>query len=163
PALRDFLLKGRVRPEGEHPISRFIIAIYKPFVYVALRKPITTILIGVFAVISAIPLYLRLGSEFMPPLNEGDILYMPTPLPNTQIERAKREPQKQQATLLGFPVLPPVFGTIGRAQRPTTPARISMRRRIIQLRPPARCPQVPEERWYSGWAPEPLKHLLRIG
>src|SRR5262249_15754722 len=89
PALRDLLLKGRIRSEANHPISKAIIAVYKPFVYVALRRPITTILIGVLAAVSAVPLYFKLGSEFMPPLNEGDVLYMPTTLPNLSIEEAK--------------------------------------------------------------------------
>ena len=80
PALRDFLLRGKIRSEANHPVSRAIIAVYKPFVYVALRRPITTLLIGGFALLSAIPPFLKLGNEFMPPLNEGDILYMPTTL-----------------------------------------------------------------------------------
>ncbi|HWM88994.1 MAG TPA: efflux RND transporter permease subunit, partial [Kofleriaceae bacterium] len=90
PALRDFLIRGRIRPEREHPVSRFIISLYRPFVYVALRKPKSTIAIGLLALLSAFPLARSLGSEFMPPLNEGDILYMPiTGIPGISIEEAK--------------------------------------------------------------------------
>ena len=153
PALRDFLIKGHIRPESEHPVSRFIIAIYKPFVYVALRKPVTTILIGLVAVVSAVPLYLRLGTEFMPPLNEGDLLYMPTTLPNLSIEEAKRQLQRQDAKLRTFPEVRTVFGKIGRAETPTDPAPLSMVETIVQLTPPASWPKVHEKRWYSSWAP----------
>src|SRR5690606_21297474 len=81
PALRDLLIRGRIRSEDKHPVSRFIRRIYEPFVHVALANPLTTILIGLLAVLSAAPLVPRLGTEFMPPLDEGDILYMPTTLP----------------------------------------------------------------------------------
>ena len=81
PALRDLLIRGKIRPESKHPISRAIIAVYQPFVFVALRKPKSTIAIGLFALASAVPLYLKLGHEFMPPLDEGDLLYMPITMP----------------------------------------------------------------------------------
>ncbi|MEI7892792.1 MAG: efflux RND transporter permease subunit, partial [Myxococcales bacterium] len=71
PALRDALLRGHIRSEKNHPVSRLIMAVYEPFVYVALRRPVTTLLIGAFAILSAVPVFFRLGSEFMPPLNEG--------------------------------------------------------------------------------------------
>jgi Cu(I)/Ag(I) efflux system membrane protein CusA/SilA len=137
-----------------------VIGLYKPFVYVALRRPVTTILIGVFAVVSAIPLYLRLGSEFMPPLNEGDILYMPTTLPNLSIGEATRQLQRQDATLRAFPEVRTVFGKIGRAETPTDPAPLSMVETIVQLHPPASWPKVHEARWYSSWAPGWLRRPL---
>jgi Cu(I)/Ag(I) efflux system membrane protein CusA/SilA len=160
PALRDFLLKGNIRSEAEHPVSRFIIRIYKPFVYVALRKPITTVLIGVFAVLSAVPLFLHLGSEFMPPLNEGDLLYMPTTLPNLSIEEAKRQLQRQDAMLKAFPEVRTVFGKIGRAETPTDPAPLSMVETVVQLTPQDTWPKIHQERWYSSWAPGWLKRPL---
>ena len=89
PALRDYLLRGKIKSEANHPVSRAIISVYKPFVYIALRRPVTTLLIGAFALLSAIPPFLKLGNEFMPPLNEGDILYMPTTLPNHLDRRGK--------------------------------------------------------------------------
>ena len=162
PALRDLLLVGKIRPEAEHPVSRAIIAVYKPFVFVALRRPITTILIGVLAVVSAIPLYFKLGSEFMPPLDEGDILYMPTTLPNLGIGEATRQLQRQDAILKSFPEVRTVFGKVGRAETPTDPAPLSMVETVISLHPRERWPMVPEKRWHSSWAPGFVKPALRL-
>ncbi len=160
PALRDLLLRGKVKSEADHPVSRTIIRLYEPFVYVALRRPITTLAIGAFAIASAIPLYLRLGSEFMPPLNEGDLLYMPTTLPGISIEEAKRQLERQDAVLASFPEVKRVFGKIGRAETQTDPAPLSMAETVVQLRPPSEWPQVHQHRWYSGFAPAPVKRVL---
>ncbi|MCC6521328.1 MAG: efflux RND transporter permease subunit, partial [Polyangiaceae bacterium] len=162
PALRDLLVRGKIRPEAKHPISRFIIAGYKPFVFVALRRPITTILIGVCAVASAVPLVLTLGSEFMPPLNEGDVLYMPTTLPGISIEEAKRQLQRQDALLRELPEVKTVFGKAGRAETATDPAPLSMFETTVQLKPRNEWPLVKTPRWYSSWAPEFLKKALRL-
>ncbi len=161
PALRDLLLKGKFKSEKNHPVSRAINALYEPFVYIALRRPITTVAIGVFALISAIPLALRLGHEFMPPLNEGDILYMPTTLPNLSIEEAKNQLARQDQILSGFPEVRTVFGKIGRSETATDPAPISMVETIVQLKPPAAWPRVHEERWYSKRAPSWMAAVLR--
>jgi Cu(I)/Ag(I) efflux system membrane protein CusA/SilA len=161
PALRDFLLRGRIRSEARHPVSRAIISLYRPFVYVALRRPITTVLIGVLALLSAIPPLLRLGQEFMPPLNEGDILYMPTTLPNLSIEEAKRQLGRQDAILASFPEVKSVFGKVGRAETATDPAPLSMVETIVQLKPQSQWELVHHDRWYSRWAPEFLKKPLR--
>jgi Cu(I)/Ag(I) efflux system membrane protein CusA/SilA len=162
PALRDLLLQGRIRPEAQHPISRAIISVYKPFVYVALRRPVTTILIGAFAVVSAVPLYFRLGSEFMPPLDEGDLLYMPTTMPNLAIGEATRQLQRQDAILKSFPEVRTVFGKVGRAESPTDPAPLSMVETIVALEPQSRWPTVREPRWYSSWAPGFVKRPLGL-
>ncbi len=161
PALRDLLIRGKTRSEKDHPVSRFIIRLYQPFVFVALRRPITTILIGVFAVASAIPLALRLGSEFMPPLNEGDMLYMPTTLPNVSIGEATRQLQRQDAILKSFPEVRTVFGKVGRAETATDPAPLSMIETVVQLHPPSQWPKVHEHRWYSSWAPGFVKPALQ--
>src|SRR5262249_59115784 len=84
--------------------------------------PITTLAIGLFAMASAVPLFLKLGSEFMPPLNEGDILYMPTTLPNISIEEAKKQLELQDRALASFPEVARVFGKVGRAETPPDPA-----------------------------------------
>ncbi len=160
PALRDVLMQGKVRSEKDHPVSRVIRAVYQPFVYVALRRPITTLLIGGFAVLSAIPAYLKLGHEFMPPLNEGDLLYMPTTLPNLSIEEAKRQLERQDRMLAEFPEVKTVFGKAGRSESPTDPAPLSMVETIVQLRPVAEWPRVHRERFYSSWAPSFLKRPL---
>ncbi len=161
PALRDLLLRGKIRPEAKHPISRAIIRVYKPFVFVALRWPKTTIALGLLAILSAVPLAVRLGSEFMPPLNEGDVLYMPTTFPGISIEEAKASLQRQDRVLRGFPEVISVFGKVGRAETATDPAPITMLETTVRLRPPSEWRMVDQPRWYSGWAPGWLKTLLR--
>jgi len=161
PALRDFLIRGKIFPEARHPVSRFLIGLYKPFVYVALRRPISTVAIGLFAIVSALALSRKLGHEFMPPLNEGDILYMPITFPNISIEEAKRQLQIQDRVLKSFPEVESVFGKVGRAESPTDPAPLTMVETTVRLKPPDQWPQVMHERWYSSWAPEPIKLILR--
>ena len=155
------LVRGRIHREEDHPVSRFLIAIYKPFVYVALRNPKTTLAIAVAAMISAVPMAMNLGSEFMPPLNEGDALYMPTTFPNLSIEEAKRAVQMQDRILKQFPEVERVFGKAGRSETATDPAPLSMVETVIKLHPVERWRKVSRSRWYSSWAPEPLKKLLR--
>ncbi len=162
PALRDILLKGKIRSEKDHPISRMIRRVYEPFVYVALRRPLTTLAIGLFFVASAVPLYLRLGTEFMPALDEGDLLYMPTTLPNISIEEGKRQIELQDAALRRFPEVKSVFGKIGRSESPTDPAPLSMVETVVQLQPVATWPIVHHDRWYSGWAPSWLRRALAL-
>ncbi|HEU4412722.1 MAG TPA: efflux RND transporter permease subunit [Polyangiaceae bacterium] len=160
PALRDLLLRGKIYPEHRHPVSRAIRRVYEPFVYVALRRPLTTVLIGLLAVASAVPPARRLGSEFMPQLNEGDVLYMPTTMPNISVEEAKRQLARQDAILRSFPEVKTVHGKVGRAETPTDPAPLTMVETVVQLHPPARWPKVPRKRWFSSWAPAPLRARL---
>ncbi len=161
PALRDFLIRGKIFPEARHPVSRFLIGLYKPFVYVALRRPISTVAIGVLAVISAVSLSRKLGHEFMPPLNEGDILFMPITFPNISIEQAKQQLQVQDRILKSFPEVESVFGKVGRAETPTDPAPLTMVETTVRLKPQEQWQRVMQARWYSSWMPEPLKPALR--
>jgi len=140
PALRDALIRGKIRPEKDHPISRFLIGIYRPFVWVAMRRPKTTVALGLFAILSAVPLALRLGHEFMPPLDEGDLLYMPITFPGIAIEEAKRQLQAQDRILRSFPEVATVFGKVGRAETPTDPAPLTMVETTVQLRPRSEWP-----------------------
>jgi Cu(I)/Ag(I) efflux system membrane protein CusA/SilA len=160
PALRSLLLAGRIRPESEHPLSRLVHRIYRPFVFVALRRPKSTVAIGLLAVLSAVPLAMRLGTEFMPPLNEGDVLYMPTTLPGISIEEAKRQLQAQDRVFRSFPEVLSVFGKAGRAETATDPAPLTMVETTVRLRPPEEWRLVPVERWWSSWAPGPLRPAL---
>jgi len=153
PALRDTLIRGKIRPEHRHPVSRFIVALYKPFVYVALRRPKSTIAIGLLAVLSAVPIARRLGHEFMPALNEGDLLYMPITLPNISIEQAKSQLQMQDRALRQFPEVDTVWGKIGRAETPTDPAPITMVETTVRLKPREQWRKRHEDRWWSGWGP----------
>jgi len=161
PALMVTFLRGKVHPETKHPVSRVLIAIYKPFVYVALRNPKTTIAIGLAAILSALPMIPKIGSEFMPPLNEGDILYMPTTMPNISIEAAKQYMQYQDRVIRSFPEVISVYGKAGRSETPTDPAPLNMLETAVQLKPMDEWRKVPEKRWYSGWTPEFLKKGLR--
>jgi Cu(I)/Ag(I) efflux system membrane protein CusA/SilA len=161
PALQDLFIRGNIRPEKKHPVSRFLIRLYEPFVYVALRRPKSTIAIGLFALASAIPVAMHLGNEFMPPLNEGDLLYMPITFPNISIEEAKRQLQYQDRMLRTFPEVATVFGKIGRVESPTDPAPITMVETTVQLRPPSEWRKRHHQRWYSGWAPGWLKPAFR--
>jgi Cu(I)/Ag(I) efflux system membrane protein CusA/SilA len=160
PALRDLLIRGRIRSEKKHPVSRFIITLYRPFVYVALRRPKSTVAIGLLAVLSAVPLALRLGHEFMPPLNEGDMLYMPMTLPNMSIEQAKGQIQRMDRILKSFPEVEAVFGKVGRAESATDPAPIIMLETTIRLRPKETWRKVPRHRFYSSWSPAWLRSPL---
>jgi Cu(I)/Ag(I) efflux system membrane protein CusA/SilA len=161
PALRDLLIRGRIRPEARHPISRAIVRLYQPFVYVALRRPKSTVALGLLAIVSALPIAARLGHEFMPPLNEGDLLYMPITFPGISIEEGKRQLQIQDRILRQFPEVESVFGKIGRADSPTDPAPLSMVETTVRLKPAAQWRDRPHPRWYSAWAPRWLQPLLR--
>ena len=161
PAIMTTFLKGKFHSEARHPISRRIIKLYKPFVFVALRNPKTTIMIGVMAILSAIPMIPKIGSEFMPPLNEGDILYMPTTFPNISIEAAKQYMQYQDRVIKSFPEVITVYGKAGRMETPTDPAPLSMLETMVRLKPVDEWRKIPQERWYSGWSPEFIRTPLR--
>jgi len=160
PALRDYLIRGNIRSEDQHPVSRAIRRVYAPFVHVALASPKTTVLIGVLAIVSALPLYPRLGSEFMPPLDEGDLLYMPTTLPGISIEEARRQLQIEDALLAEIPEVEAVLGKVGRAETPTDPAPLSMAETVVTLRPRSEWRTRYERRWWHGWAPSWLRPAL---
>jgi copper/silver efflux system protein len=160
PALRDYLIRGKIFSEARHPVSRAIRRVYEPFVHVALHNPKTTVLIGLMALVSALPIAQRLGSEFMPPLDEGDVLYMPTTFPNISIEEARQQLRKQDEVLRSFPEVQSVLGKIGRADSPTDPAPLSMVETVVQLKPRGEWPTQYVRRWYVGSTPEFLRPLL---
>lgn len=161
PALRDLLIRGKIHSEKNHPISKAIIRVYEPFVYVALRRPKSTVALGLLAVLSAVPVASRLGHEFMPPLNEGDLLYMPITLPNISIEEAKKQLQLQDRLLRSFPEVDSVFGKIGRAETATDPAPLTMVETTVRLKPQRTWRKIAHPRWYSSWAPSWLAAALR--
>ncbi len=161
PALMVTFLRGKIHPEAKHPVSRFLIALYKPFVFVALRNPKTTVAIGIAAIIATLPMIPKIGSEFMPALNEGDVLYMPTTFPNIAVEQAKQYMQFQDRVIRSFPEVISVYGKAGRAETATDPAPLSMLETMVQLKPKEEWRKVPQPRWYSNWAPGFLKSALR--
>jgi Cu(I)/Ag(I) efflux system membrane protein CusA/SilA len=161
PALMSLLVRGRIRHEKDHPVSRAMIAVYRPFAWVALKNPKTTIAIGLAAVLSAVPMALTLGHEFMPPLNEGDMLYMPTTFPNISIEEAKRYLQVQDRLIRSFPEVERVFGKAGRSETPTDPAPLSMVETVVKLKPRDEWRMLDVNRWYSKASPGWLKPVFR--
>jgi len=150
---------GTYHSEEKHPISRAIFKVYDPACRWVLRRPRTTILLAVAIVAVSIPAYFRLGSEFMPPLNEGTILYMPTTLPGISVAEAQALLQTQDRVLKSFPEVERVFGKAGRAETSTDPAPFSMMETTVILKPPQEWRG--KKRWYSSWAPGFLKGFLR--
>jgi Cu(I)/Ag(I) efflux system membrane protein CusA/SilA len=149
---------GRYYPEEKHPISRILFAVYEPACRAVLRHPKTTIALAILVIASTVPAYLGLGREFMPPLNEGTILYMPTTLPGLSVTEASRLLQVQDRILKSFPEVERVFGKAGRAETSTDPAPFSMMETTVVLKPPAEWRHKP--RWYSSWSPEWLNGLV---
>ena len=151
-------LVGTYHAEERHPISRTIFRVYEPACRLMLRHPRTVIAIAVLAVLGSLPVYFRLGSEFMPPLNEGSILYMPTTLPGISVGEASALLQRQDAILKSFPEVDRVMGKAGRAETSTDPAPFSMMETVVALKPETEWRFV--ERWYSDWAPEAVQRVL---
>jgi len=149
---------GTYYPEERHPISRAIHKVYDPACRFVLRRPFLTIGVAFALVAVSIPVYFKLGSEFMPPLNEGSILYMPTTLPGVSVAQAQELLQAQDRVLKAFPEVERVFGKAGRAETSTDPAPFSMFETTIILKPEDQWR--PKERWYSDW-PEWTKPAFR--
>jgi Cu(I)/Ag(I) efflux system membrane protein CusA/SilA len=143
---------GRYYPEARHPISRILFKVYEPACRFVLRHPRATIAAAVVIVASTVPVYLRLGHEFMPPLNEGTILYMPTTLPGLSVAEAGRLLQAQDRVLRSFPEVERVFGKAGRAETSTDPAPFSMMETTVVLKPTAQWRH--QDRFWSSWSPE---------
>ena len=152
------VLVGKMHPEHRHPISRILFKVYGPPAHWVLRHPRKTIAIALLVVIATIPIYRRLGHEFMPPLNEGSILYMPTTLPGISVAEATSLLQRQDQLLKSFPEVERVFGKAGRADTSTDPAPFAMMETVVVLKPESEWRTRP--RWYSGW-PDFIKPVLR--
>jgi Cu(I)/Ag(I) efflux system membrane protein CusA/SilA len=148
PVLMVLLVRGRIRPETRNPVNRLLIALYMPVVRGVLRFRKTTIALAIVALILTVPAFLRLGSEFMPPLNEGMIFYMPTTLPGISVTQASRLLQMQDRMLKTFPEVEWVFGKAGRAETSTDPAPFSMGETTVMLKP--------ESQWRAGMTWEKL-------
>ena len=153
------LLVGRIRPEESNPISRSLMRIYEPAVLWTLRRKWFVFAGAAVLIAATIPVFLSLGSEFMPPLDEGAILYMPTSVPGISIAEARRVLQTTDLVLKQFPEVDQVLGKAGRAESATDPAPLSMLETLITLKPRSQWRHVPT--WYSSWAPEWAKSALR--
>jgi Cu(I)/Ag(I) efflux system membrane protein CusA/SilA len=149
---------GKYYKEEKHPISRLLFRIYEPPARLVLKHPKTTIAIALILVATTVPVYFRLGSEFMPPLNEGTILYMPTTLPGISVSEAQTILQHQDQMIRAFPEVKTVFGKAGRAETSTDPAPFSMMETTVVLKPPSEWRY--KKQWYSSWAPSWLKKYV---
>ena len=154
------LVVGKYYSEEKHPISRFLHRIYDGPCRFVLRHPKATILTSLVIVLLTIPIYKKLGSEFMPPLREGSLLYMPSAVqPGMSVTEAQQALQVQDKLLMTIPEISRVFGKAGRAETSTDPAPFTMMETTILLKPEAEWREKP--RWYSSWAPDWLKSILR--
>ncbi|WP_321963491.1 efflux RND transporter permease subunit [Paraburkholderia sp. J7] len=148
PVLMGYLIRGRIPHESANPINRVLIRLYRPMLEATLRRPWIAIGLAVVALLlSAIPLS-RLGGEFMPPLDEGDLLYMPTALPGISADKASELLQQTDRLIKTVPEVATVFGKSGRADTATDPAPLEMFETTIQFKP--------RSQWRSGMTPEKL-------
>jgi Cu(I)/Ag(I) efflux system membrane protein CusA/SilA len=164
PVLMGYFIKGTIRPEKNNPISKFLIRIYRPAIQFVLHFRKTTLFVALIAVVITLFPVHRIGSEFMPPLNEGDLLYMPTTDPGISITKAKELLQQTDKIIKTFPEVDRVFGKIGRAETATDPAPLSMIETTITLKQPEAWPSRKRiSRWYSNLGlPERVKSVLHI-
>jgi Cu(I)/Ag(I) efflux system membrane protein CusA/SilA len=155
----NVVLVGRIYPEERHPVSRLLIRLYEPVVRWSLRWKWSVIAGALVLVVATVPVFMKLGSEFMPPLDEGALFYMPSTMPGISISEAQKLLQVSDRLITQFPEVERVLGKAGRADTSTDPAPLSMIETVIILRPQSEWRRVPT--WYSGWAPEWLKPALR--
>jgi Cu(I)/Ag(I) efflux system membrane protein CusA/SilA len=160
PPLMVLLLKGRFRTEATNPVSRVLVAIYRPIARLVVRSRVVVVAMAVILMIATVPVFQRLGSEFMPPLDEGTLLVMPTTFPGIAIEEARRALQRQNQTIKGFAEVATVHGKAGRAETATDPAQLDMIETVITLRPHDEWPTRHTHRWYSDYAPNWLRAAL---
>ncbi len=152
PVLMGFFVRGKIRPEHSNPLNRFLISLYHPVVKFVVRYPKWVIAAAILIIAISVAPFLKLGSEFMPPLYEGDLLYMPTTLPGVSVTKAKEILQQTDKIIASFPEVKRVFGKAGRAETATDPAGLDMLETIIMLRP--------EKEWPKGVTHEKLVQQL---
>jgi len=153
---------GRYYPEEKHPISKVLFRIYEPACEFVLKYRKATIAGALILMAVTVPVFFKLGSEFMPPLNEGTILYMPTTLPGISVTEAQNLLQTMDKVLKDTPEVERVFGKAGRAETSTDPAPFSMMETTVVLKPESEWR--PAKRWYSslpGWMQRPFRHIWR--
>ena len=148
PVLMVMLIKGRLRPESENPISRITQALYLPVLRLCLKYRKTTLLLNLIFLVVTFPLMFKLGSQFMPPLYEGSALYMPTSLPGISIVEASKLLQEQDRILRSLPEVETVFGAVGRSDSATDNAPLDMYDTTVMLKP--------REQWPVGMTYEKL-------
>jgi len=142
PALMTLLIRGKITPAKKNPANRLLVFFYRPFLKGVLRFRRVTVILALVGLGFTVPAFQELGSEFMPPLNEGTMLYMPTTLPGLSIREAKAILQKQDKMLKAFPEVEHVFGKIGRAKTATDPAPLNMVETVVTFKP--------RDQWRAG-------------
>ena len=148
PVLMFWFIRGKIQDEQKNPLNRFLIAIYRPGIHAVLRHPRMTLVVAVIALGLSVWPAMKLGSEFMPPLDEGDLLYMPTALPGLAVGKGAEILQQTDRILKTFPEVHLVFGKIGRAETATDPAPLEMIETTVQLKP--------KSEWRAGLTTEKL-------
>jgi Cu(I)/Ag(I) efflux system membrane protein CusA/SilA len=152
PVLMGYFIRGRISSEQSNPLNRLLYALYRPVLMAALQKRKLALSLCMLFLLSALWPIAKLGSEFMPPLDEGDLLYMPTTLPGVSIDEAANIMQTTDRLIAQMPEVERVFGKVGRANTATDPAPLSMLETTIQLKP--------REEWPDGETMEDLIHKL---
>ena len=140
PVLMGYFIRGKITPENRNPVNRVLHAIYKPVIVRVVNYPWISILCGVVIIIAGIWPAIQLGSEFMPPLDEGDLMYMPSARPGISADKAREVLQQTDRMIKTIPEVESVFGKMGRAQTATDPAPLSMVETIIQFKPESQWP-----------------------
>ncbi len=148
PVLMGYFIRGKILPEARNPVNRFLLFVYRPIVHFVLKFKKSVLVVAVLVLVATLIPFKKLGGEFMPPLNEGDLLYMPTTMPGISITKAREILQQTDKILKTFPEVHHVFGKIGRAETATDPAPLSMLETTIMLKP--------KEEWREGMTIEKL-------
>jgi Cu(I)/Ag(I) efflux system membrane protein CusA/SilA len=164
PVLMGWFIRGKIPDEDKNPINRVMICLYHPVVDFVLKWRWPVLIVAILITLTSIIPLKKMGTEFMPPLYEGDLLYMPTTLPGISITKARELLQQTDRIIRQFPEVHHVFGKVGRAETATDPAPLSMLETTIMLKPEEEWRTVPRERFYSGWSDslELLKKPLRL-
>src|SRR5581483_621388 len=148
PVLMFYFVRGRIADEHANPLNRFLIAIYQPVLARVMARPRLTLVIAALVLLATAWPMSRIGSEFMPPLEEGDLLYMPTALPGLSAAKATQVVQLADRMIRTFPEVQSVFGKMGRAETATDPAPLEMMETTIRLKP--------KSQWRAGMTTEKL-------
>jgi Cu(I)/Ag(I) efflux system membrane protein CusA/SilA len=152
PALVAYLIRGRVRPEEDNPLNRGLIRAYRPLIGMALRRPWMTISLAALLTLTMLWPLQRMGAEFMPEMDEGDFLYMPTTLPGISVGKARELLQQTDRLIKTVPEVESVFGKVGRAETATDPAPLTMLETVIRLKP--------REQWREGMTMDGIRAEL---
>ena len=164
PVLLGWFVRGKIPAENKNPLNRFLIWVYNPLIDFVIKWRKMVLLVAILLTLSIYIPINKMGSEFMPPLYEGDLLYMPTTLPGISITKARELLQQTDRIIAQFPEVERVFGKVGRAETATDPAPLSMLETTIMLKPESEWRMLPKQRFYSNWSEnyEWVKKPLRL-